>query len=338
MTSSSTKTGLSTGALKVGTGSATLENRGSFTGEGDLEYIVAIDSVAGGVEIGQATFKWSDGLGSWNATGVLTSTSYTALNNGIEIKFIAGTGDDFKITDTWYFKTIQAWSVSKTIDSDRDTRYRSNTLEYPNTLTFDLQVDQQVQALILYDHNITSAATITLKANSSDSWGAPPFSEAVGFNSTKLVHYLTSAQTYRYWRLEITDAAIPENYLEISEIFLGQYLQLNTNFSYASGKRAKKSLIDDATTPYGVVKKRFFNSEQSFTYAFDLINDIEDLKTMFNSLGDRPTGIIKPLYFHENYENADDFWLVYLEEFDYVLSHNQARSTQLTFAEVLRSV
>ena len=51
MTSSSTKTGLSTGALKVGTGSATLENRGSFTGEGDLEYIGEIDSVVGGPDL-----------------------------------------------------------------------------------------------------------------------------------------------------------------------------------------------------------------------------------------------------------------------------------------------
>jgi len=338
MTSSSTKTGLSTGALKSGIGSASLENRGSFSGENDLEYIIEIDSVSAGAEVGQATFKWSDGTGTWNASGVVTSSSYVALNNGIEIKFTSGTGDDFVINDTWYFKAINSWAISKTIDYDRDTRFRTNTIEYPNYIVLNLGSAQTVQALILYDHNITSTATIAIKANATDSWGAPSFSEAVTHNATKLLYYLSSAQTYQYWRLEITDSANLDNYIEIAELYLGQYLQLNSNFSYGSGSRQQANLLEESVTPYGVAKKRFFNNAQTFAYDFSYINDLDSLQTMFESLGDRASGVVKPLYFHEDYEQINDFWLVYLNDFKYDLVHNTARTTQLVFTEVLRSV
>ncbi len=57
---SSLRTGIVTSALKEGTGSAILNTSGDYGGSTDLEYIVEIDSIAGGAEVGQATFRWSD--------------------------------------------------------------------------------------------------------------------------------------------------------------------------------------------------------------------------------------------------------------------------------------
>ena len=120
-TVSSVRTGLVSNALKDGSGSATITTAGNYSGTTDLEYLVQIDSIAGGAEVGQATFKWSDGGGSFDASGVTTDSSPITLNNGVTIAFTSGTGADFVVGDKWYFKGINNFSAGKMVDLNRDT-------------------------------------------------------------------------------------------------------------------------------------------------------------------------------------------------------------------------
>jgi hypothetical protein len=120
-------TGIVTSALKDGTGSAVITTSGDYSGSQDLEYVIEIDSVAGGAEVGSATFKWSDDGGStWDATGVTTSATDITLNNGVNVKWTAGSGDDFVVGDKWYFKGINRFNAGKMVDLNRDSRYRSS--------------------------------------------------------------------------------------------------------------------------------------------------------------------------------------------------------------------
>ena len=61
-------------AAKDGAGSATLETSGTYTGAAvQLGWLVQIDSIAAGSEVGQATFRYSiDGGVSWIGEGLLT--------------------------------------------------------------------------------------------------------------------------------------------------------------------------------------------------------------------------------------------------------------------------
>ena len=126
---SSLRNGLVTSAKKEGTGSAVITTSGNYSGATDLEYIVEIDSIAGGAEVGQATFKWSDGGGTWDANGVTTSATSILLNNGVYILHTTGTGADFVVGDKWYFKGINLFNAGKVIDRDRDHSYRSKELD-----------------------------------------------------------------------------------------------------------------------------------------------------------------------------------------------------------------
>ena len=126
---SSLRNGLVTSAKKEGTGSAVITTSGNFRGPIDLEYIVEIDSIAGGAEVGQATFKWSDGGGTWNANGVTTSSTPIELNYGTMIAHTTGAGADFVVGDKWYFKGINLFNAGKMIDRDRDHIYRSKALD-----------------------------------------------------------------------------------------------------------------------------------------------------------------------------------------------------------------
>jgi len=126
---SSLRVGIVTSAKKNGTGSAVITTSGNFSGATDLEYIVEIDSIAGGAEVGQATFRWSDGGGTWDASGVTTPAVATLLNNGVNIAFTTGAGADFVVGDKWYFKGINLFNAGKMVDYDRDHIYRSAELD-----------------------------------------------------------------------------------------------------------------------------------------------------------------------------------------------------------------
>jgi len=125
VTVSSLRSGIVTSALKDGTGSAVLTTSGNFSGSKDLEYIIEIDSVVAGVTVGFATYKWSDGSGAWDSTGVTTASGVSTLNNGVNISFSSGTSPDFIIADTWYLKGINLFNTEKMVDWNRDSRYRS---------------------------------------------------------------------------------------------------------------------------------------------------------------------------------------------------------------------
>ena len=335
---SSLRNGLVTSALKNGSGSATLTPSGNFSGSEDLEYIVEIDSIAAGAEVGQATFKWSDGSGAWNATDVTTSATNILLNNAVYIKHTTGAGADFVVGDKWYFKAINLFNSERVIDWNRDSSYRTAALESPNTITIDLGSAKEIKALIIFDHNFTSGVTLSLKGNASDAWGAPSFSESVTYAADKILHYLSSAQTYRYWQLQVTDTSNSDAYIDIGNLFLGSYFEPDKNFSYGTGVRDIKSIITRGKTSYGSSKKRFYNFQKFFSYELNYITDIADFVIMLEALADKDTGIIKPLCFNEDSAIPANTWMVELEELPYSLSHNTARTTQLIMTEVVKSV
>lgn len=126
---SSLRSGIVTTAKKEGAGSAILVPSGAFSGAIDLEYIVEIDSIGAGAEVGQATFRWSDGGGTWDGSGITTLATNILLNNGVYIKWTTGVGADFVVGDKWYFKGINLFNAGKMIDLNRDHSYRSSDLD-----------------------------------------------------------------------------------------------------------------------------------------------------------------------------------------------------------------
>lgn len=344
ITVSSLRSGMVTTAKKEGEGSAIISVSGAFSGPADLEYLIEIDSIDAGAEVAQATFKWSDGGSSWNATGVSTSAADILLNNGVNIRWASGSGADFVVGDKWYFKGINLFNPSKMINLDRDSVYRSAVLESPNTIIIDLDANLEAKALILYDHNLTSAATITIEADvaatfDSASFGLPQVVETVTWAAGKILHYLAASATKRYWRLKITDTSNPAGYIEIAELFLGSYMELTPSHleGYSKGFGL---LYDSQTTPYGVSRKRFYNRQRNFAYNFEhLISaDITLLENMIDSIASRSTGQLKSFFFNDNSALPDNTWLV--DVFDLPEDNKTMGyyNSSLNFIEVMRSV
>lgn len=210
--------------LKEGLGSAAAVSDGSYTGSAGALYRLEIDSVDAGKEIGQATFRWkrSDSASGWEESLQATSDSTLTLDRGVEVKWIAGSGDDFELGDAWTIETGTPFGPAGLTDLNRDTAFRSGGLDGPTWIKADLGSARQVLACFVMDHNFSSGATITLQANTADDWNSPAYEQSLTYNQAKIGLFLD--QTYRYWRLAVEDGSNPDGYLEVGEFFLGQGL------------------------------------------------------------------------------------------------------------------
>jgi len=314
-------------------GAATMATSGLFSASADKEYIVECDSIAAGAEVGQATIRWSDGGGTWNATGVPASSSPTLLADGVYITFASGTGADFVVGDRWYFKAVNLFNPGKMLNLDRDDRYRSKELTSPNRITITFTSPQTPLALIIYDHNLTGSATITLR----DSTGA--LSESVTWTSGKILHYIAAPAAYTVWYLDITDPANTDGYIEIGELYLGSYLVLTNNYSY--GESIELSFIEDLNkTSYGVEREQYGNMLEKFTLEFVKLTDtdVTALRTMLNALADRLTRRRKPVYFNRDLSTPSDVLLAKITSFEKVNTFVDQNTVTVGMCEVARSV
>jgi len=202
------------------------------------------------------------------------------------------------------------------------------------TINIDLESAVEVKALVLFDHNITNAATITLI-------GVDPalFSEAVTWADDKILHYLSVATTKRYWQLQITDASNPDGYIEIGELFLGSYVEFSRTYD-PNVKVSSKIFLDVDTTAYGVRKTRFRNYQQSFGLNFPdmLAADNALLEAMLDNIGSRNTGIFKTFFFNRDSDYPNTSWMVELESIPQTWPSNNYYSFNLPLIEVVKSL
>ena len=295
-------------------GSATVQNGGVFSASEDKGYVVEIDGIGGGQEVTQATFKWSDDDGqTWTETAVATQTGAYAMSNGVTIQFAAGAGDDCELGDKWSFICKNNYGKQKLFGLDRDFLYRSRTLDDPNTITLTFSAAKNIKAFTMLDHNLSSAAVITLMGNTSDAWGAPAYSQVITWNSKKTGYYLD--QTYRYWRLQISDQLNTDGYIEIGELYLGDYLEPGKNYKYG-WEQSTTSFETTAKSKAGVERKSLNYLQEDFRLTFARIpeTDINSLLAMFRAIKNETDLTVEPMWFFpEGSGDANNFYLVHMD-------------------------
>lgn len=294
-------------------GSAAWKSGGDFTGEEDLLFTVQIDS-AGTGEIGSSTFRWktSDTVSGWEASGVATSTSSVTLQDGVTVSWEAGSGADFVLNDIGYFYAYANFGVGNLIDRDRDTYWQGEDTYTDVTLTIDLGSAQQVTAFILQDHNLSDSATVHLYANSADSWGAPAY-DSGAFSSIIDPLYLYLDQTYRYWRVDISDASNADGYIVAGELYLGTYVQLTETRAqspWESSITTIRNKVETRSDP-GRLRQFKYSKQHNFTLNFEhvLSADVDSLVLIWEAVeGD--DGAMAPIWIHYFYDVSTRLYLV----------------------------
>lgn len=97
-------------------------------------------------------------------------------------------------------------------------------------IVIDLGENLTATGFFLANHNLTSSATITLEGNTTDTWATPAYTNSIAYNAD-MIYELFATQTYRYWRLVISDATNSEGIIKFGGCFLGEYETI-TQFSH----------------------------------------------------------------------------------------------------------
>ncbi len=316
LTPDSQATGFLCGTEKIqGEGIAILRSGGSFSGSDNLRYTVQIDSVSAGNDVGQATFHWKTSdtaAGTWEATGVTTSTSLITLSSGVKVVWIAGDGtsNDCELLDTWIFDAEAIYSPANLIDLNRHTWFRSDSTY---NIVVDLGSAQQIEAFLLLDHNLTSGGSATLQGNTADSWSSPAYSQALTV-ADPLLYYLD--QTYRYWRLVVTDATI--SYFEAAGLYLGDYLELSRNAQWDT-PRNYGAIITGEVSQTGVQRRKIHAEQAKLTLSYPqtLLNaDVNSLIAMREALLHADTGVVDPVFVNLFNDETDTTWLMDWQNID----------------------
>ena len=133
-----------------------------------------------------------------------------------------------------YIKTSTITALTETVGYEfntalKDTRLSrmARTIDLTSqTIVFDLGSARAVDYFAILKHNMTSSATIHIQANASDVWTAPTIDVTLTWTVNNILYNWSSAQTYRYWRITISDATNTDGFISMSKVYLGNYVQL----------------------------------------------------------------------------------------------------------------
>lgn len=160
----------------------------------------------------------------------------------------------------------------------------------------DLGSAKTISCFGAFAFNWSSAAVVRLQANATDSWGAPSYDQLLtlatdpdGNVYPRLVKLISPAQTFRWWRVTIDDAANPENRLKTGRFIAGQEYELSRNFT----RGARISLGDPSTIKHlpGSLEQgqaiAFAKKFRRFTVGFKVVSatEAEKWEAILNKIG-----------------------------------------------------
>ena len=200
-------------------------------------------------------------------------------------------------------------------------------------IKFDQGSAKKITMAALFGHNLTSGATVTIQANSEDSWEAPSYSQAMTWNEKAIVKFID--ETYQWWRITFEDGSNPDEYIEIGRICAGEYIEPDVNVS----ENVSKQLIDPSVKEGNQGKQGNVITRpkyRAFSVEFTGIARAQQdqLSAMFEAVGN--TG---PLVFAldpDNYPEEDTIYCEIQTQLGYALGALAYGDVSLVFEEKTR--
>jgi hypothetical protein len=168
--------------------------------------------------------------------------------------------------------------------------YRSTAIT-SQTVIIDLGSAQGITTAAILGHNLSTSATITLDANTTNSWGSPATSKTLIWNADAILLFFNSV-SYRWWKFTINDTANSNGYLSIGRLWLGTYITISPSSleDFNVIKKRSDNVIHgrgrQKFASIGVDWRRFELTFPRTDYAM-----IQQLEAMFDAVG-KHTSII----------------------------------------------
>lgn len=183
---------------------------------------------------------WTDimGFSSVNPSGRIEITSANHLSYYDAIPSVGFLPNSSAIVTNL---TVGEWvDVCIVADGATVKTYRNSILAFTHTQTGNLNANNMTLGMrsfatpgdfskismsnfLLTDRPLTTAEIGALYA--VNNYFTPDYTTPITYNADYIYKDLGADQTFRYWRLSISDASNPDTYLEISKIYLGSFVQ-----------------------------------------------------------------------------------------------------------------
>lgn len=220
-------------------------------------------------------------------------------------------------------------AVTTVTASSSDPSFPSSNLKHPfrskrwrstgvtsESVTFDMQTSEAVDSVVILwpkedGVKLTSSAVIKIQANATNVWTSPAVDQVITVSDDYSVasHFFSTDQSYRYWRLVVTDTTNPWGYIEIGQVWIGKSLSVqNAENGFRFGLSDKsKSLETDFGHKY--TDEYPLQALVSVTYKYLEYEEVQILENAY-----RRNGTKKPVIVALDPEEAvfdKDHYLVY---------------------------
>ncbi len=147
-------------------------------------------------------------------------------------------------------------------------------------ITLDFGSASTVNLIGLINHNLTATATIAVAAGTSAA--VSNYSTTILYRQYDAFTYLASGQSYRYWRIRITDTASTDNFIEAGYVIAANATQLVSAFSYgwdATDEYTNNEVQSEFGVPY--IDELFYRQSFSFTFANKPSAEVSVIRALF---------------------------------------------------------
>lgn len=210
-----------------------------------------------------------------------------------------------------------AASNLKLLPVSKHWRSTGDSSEY---VEFDLGSAQSISMIALLNHNLTSAATITVRAGSSAAPNGSQFETTLTYREFDAFKLLAAAESWRYWRIIFADASNPDGYIKVGIVMLGSYTTLAFHWQYGAMFTDSFTNIHRRTGGGAVYAEAVFGIIRH-TFSFGPLTqaNMATLRTLYRTL----RGSANPLFVIPEYGTYEGYFGRFTSEFARTLNFHE---------------
>lgn len=149
--------------------------------------------------------------------------------------------------------TNTAFPVSNLKNPFRSKRWRSTGCSSEWVL-FDMRTREDVDSVVILwpkedGIRLTDGVNLRIQANDTNVWTSPAVNQSLTVDNTYMVasYFFNSIQSYRYWRVSISDSLNPYSYVELGVVWIGKSIDIENaqnGFKFLLKDTSKVSVTD----------------------------------------------------------------------------------------------
>jgi hypothetical protein len=175
-----------------------------------------------------------------------------------------------------------SYPISNVKSLPTTTRWRS-TSAVVQDIEIDFGAAQSVDLIALVNHNFTLNASVEVRAGSSTAYAE--FATSIPWREFLAFKWVTSSQSYRYWRIRITDTGNGDGYIAVGYLCLGQSSMPTFNF-HQSWTTSPEFINLEPSSPYNVQSINEIHRKQNLQMEFGPLTaaEITVLRAMYTTV------------------------------------------------------